>query len=666
VSEGTDLGFTTAAGGRSLTTARFGPDNRLDPLTPLRVRNTLLDGSRRCVQVRLTSVDATQPAARRLLDAEVSTALRLHRAFAGTEYAPLFPGTIGYDLDAAEPFVLYEPPRGRPATEYHGVSVTGQRVIARDLLLALTLLEHQDLVHRGVNPATVRWDGQAVQLWGLDTVVRSGQPRTPWGRAPYAAPEQRRGQGPADPRDAVWSCAQVLYELATGRPGPADRAPADLSTHRVLAETLHRAFAPTAEQRPHPSELLDVLAPGSSHQVELTAAGDELEPHRAAYEKALAVRQEFGPEPADKAPPPSDPDTPVPVLCPFCLNHVSFDINALFSTDSRQQLKPLDLSRISNPKRVADEIRTAFQLCQADQDFGPHYIPAPYLVNGRPLTVAMVGQSSTGKSHLLTQMIAEITEDGLEPYGLKWQSVNPQQHSAFVRDRVAPLRNGRVLEHTPLLGQDEYANFVESLLITDRRGRIRPVAFFDLGGEDLTRTDALLRFLLGVDAMIFVVDPTLALPLPALDDLRTALGVEVNRDGDSAFDTVLDRLPRSGPYLDVAAAMVLGKSDLLRFEPPVDRWLNEPRRAPTDPDRSREESRDVYALLRRHAGKAWLRPFDSVRHCSLHVASATGGREQQGRYPRGVQAQRVLEPLIAVLTTLELIEAPAGTGGVGG
>lgn len=74
----------------------------------------------------------------------------------------------------------------------------------------------------------------------------------------------------------------------------------------------------------------------------------------------------------------------------------------------------------------------------------------------------MVGQSSTGKSHLLTQMIAEITDGGLEPFGLKWQSVNPEQHARFVRERVQPLRNGKVLDHTGALGLDGFARFVES------------------------------------------------------------------------------------------------------------------------------------------------------------------------------------------------------------
>jgi hypothetical protein len=225
---------------------------------------------------------------------------------------------------------------------------------------------------------------------------------------------------------------------------------------------------------------------------------------------------------------------------------------------------------------------------------------------------------------------------------------------------VQPLRNGKVLDHTGALGLDGFARFVESLLITDAHGQVRPVAFFDLGGEDLVRTDAALRFLLGIDALVFVVDPALALPLPHLDHARERWGVEVNRDGDLAFGTVLDRLPKNGPYLDVAAAMVLGKADLLRFQPPVDRWLGRAPATSLDPERTREESRDVYGLLRQHAGPAWLRPFDAIRRCTLHVASATGGQEEQGRYPAGAGPRRVLEPLLALLALHGMVEVPGG------
>lgn len=653
------LTFSTPSGRRRTAPARFGArGSRRDPQLPQVIRNGLLDDEgQQCVQIRLTAADAANPAARALLDTEAGTALHLHRVLDGSPYAPLFPRIIGHELDTAEPYLLYAAPRGVAAARTHVMSATDQRVLARDLMLALCLLDSQDLVPRGISPGTVLWDGTSLQLWGLEAVARTGRPRTRWGRAPYCSPEQRRGEGVTDPRDGVWSAAQVLYQLVTGRPGPADRAPADLASHRVLAETLRGAFAPLAQDRPTPAGLLDLLAPGSSRRVALDVPADETRPHREAFEQTLRLkRQAPVPEPRDEP----DGQGAGEVVCPYCLENIQLDLGSLFVTDSRMQYQPLDPAGIANPLRRQDVMRGAVQKCTADPDFPEHFIPVPYLTYGRPLTVAMVGQSSTGKSHLLTQMIAAITDGGLEPFGLKWQSVNPEQHARFVRERVQPLRNGRVLDHTSGVGLDGFARFVESLLITDAQGQVRPVAFFDLGGEDLVRTDSALRFLLGVDAMVFVVDPALALPLPQLDHARRHWGLEVNRDGDLAFATVLDRLPKNGPYLDVAAAMVLGKADLLRFQPPVDRWLGEAAPTSLDPALTREESGDVYALLRRHAGQAWLRPFDTIRRCTLHVSSATGGQEAEGRYPAGAGPRRVLEPLLSVLAMHGLIEVPGG------
>ncbi|MEU9731301.1 hypothetical protein [Streptomyces sp. NPDC048002] len=353
------------------------------------------------------------------------------------------------------------------------------------------------------------------------------------------------------------------------------------------------------------------------------------------------------------------------ILCPFCLETVRYDEARLFRRSETLQYERLDPSELTNPLRRADILRGAFQSCAGDGKSDPHFIPVPYLTNGRPLTVAMIGASGSGKSHLLTQMVAEVIDNGLKPYGVSWQSVNPADHAEFVRERVARLRQGRQLEAT---GQTSFAEFVEALLLTGADGQVRPVAFFDLGGEDLLRTDSLLRFLLGVDALIFVVDPLLALRMPQFDEPRRQARLTVTGN-DPAFETVLDRLPHSGGYLQVASALVVGKADLLRFEPPVDRWLTDDgANATFDPRLLQEESRDVYAFLRRHADPGWLRPFDSALRCTLHFASATGGSAQDSRFPHGVRSRRVLGPLVSVLAmcgmlTRDARQSSAAAGG---
>jgi hypothetical protein len=350
------------------------------------------------------------------------------------------------------------------------------------------------------------------------------------------------------------------------------------------------------------------------------------------------------------------------MLCPYCLEVVSFDEGQLFERNERQQYEKLDLSGQTSALRRADRLRSAYQRCRNTDGTPPHFIPVPYLTHGSPLTIAMVGDSATGKTHLLTQMIAEIADGGLEQYGVTWQSVNPQEHQDFMVERVDALRSGQMLEHTP---SQKFASFVEALLLTGADGVTRPVAFFDLSGEDLRRTTAVLRFLLGVDALIFVVDPLRALSMRQLDPMRGEFGY--SRGGDPAFQTVLDRLPRTGPYLEIAASVVINKCDLLRFEPPVDRWLAQPPAGRVSARRLREESRDAYAFLRHHGGPAWVRPFDNVLRCTMHFASATGSHDRHGSFVHGVRPRRVLEPLVSVLAMCGLLgddgdDGPATVG----
>ncbi len=387
---------------------------------------------------------------------------------------------------------------------------------------------------------------------------------------------------------------------------------------------------------------------------------DETRARQEAFERALRLKRQ-APVTHQGPGTPAGRSSDGQVLCPYCLEHIQLDLAQLFVTDSRMQYKPLDVSTIGNALRRQDVMRGAVP---GRSHRGPglpeHFIPVPYLTYGRPLTVAMVGQSSTGKSHLLTQMIAEITDGGLEPFGLKWQSVNPEQHARFVRERVQPLRNGKVLDHTGALGLDGFARFVESLLITDAHGQVRPVAFFDLGGEDLV-ADAALRFLLGIDALIFVVDPALALPLPHLDHARERWGVEVNRDGDLAFGTVLDRLPKNRPR-----SSGRGRRDGARQgEPPAVPAARRPVAGPgtghlARPERTREESqgRVRAAATARRAGLAAPLRRDPPQ---VHPACRVGHRRPGGTgSPAGAGPRRVLEPLLALLALHGMVEVPGG------
>lgn len=651
---GWPMRFTDPSGRRH--TARMVPGGDLPGLVrgPAVARRVTLDGRWELVQVRLPAPYARDGEAQIALEAEASAALEIHSALLGTGHEQLFPMPVGYDMDVAEPFVLYLGPRGEPLSEAAGVQIREQQLIQRDLVLAVSLLEDLGLVHRGIAPSQVRWDHAMVQLWDLGAVARTGRPRTPYGTAPYAPPEQLAGSGVTDPRDALWSAAQVMYRLVARRSGDAQGRPEDLDRYPSLVRELGPLFAPMACDRPSAAQVLARFQPRPGPAGATPVRPDPLEPLRREFDTALARKQTAArARPPRPSAGPRAPGKAHAVECPYCLEPMTYDMSKLFLVNTQLQYEPLEVSSEHNPKRLEDLLRRAVQRCPGAPGAPPHYVPVPYLTNGRPLIIAMVGASHTGKTHLLTQMIGEVAAEALAPFGLRWQSVNSRIHSDFYSTRVAPLRGGAELGHTP---QTAFAQFAEALLITDRRGETRPVAFFDLGGEDLLKTDELLRFLLNVDALVFAVDPLLALPLPQLDEVRAKYEVHANPAGDPTFETVLDRLPSDHRPV---AALVVGKADLIRFESPVGQWLSEtthPSRTGLDHARMLAESRDVYAFLRLHAQRPWLRPFESIPQCTLHFASATGGRAEDGRYPHGVRARRVIEPLLSVLSMCGVID----------
>ncbi|WP_241845711.1 hypothetical protein [Streptomyces sp. CB02261] len=695
-----ELEFQTPQEAQLRFAVRFGED-RTPPGRPgvLARRAVLGAGSIPVLQYRLTSSAHRDPLAYELLEREVSAAVALERRYGSAQFVAVLPRIVGFDLTAPEPFVLYRPPGGRPLSAWAGrLGADDPEAITGQLTLAVRLLAELDLVHRAITPDTVRWDGARVRLCEPYAALRAGEERRPFGAAPWASPEQRAGHGPADPRDDLWSVAEVAYSLLSGHPDRGEGPPADLADYRRLAALEHSGlFSPHAEERPHPAELLrllnvpDPLAAGSG-------AADPLDRWRVEYDTQVArkraltggARSPAGPpeapardqrptrtsvfrrvfgggEETARAAVPAPAAEPVPAppsrsrMCPHCLLPVEYDERLLVTIDAKGNRIPLDLGAERRPGHLADALRKAYHLCPhtRDGDEG-HELPVPYLTNGEPLSIALVGSSSVGKTHLLAAMLGEVELGGLEPYGLKCRPLNPEAHRTYLRERVQSLQQGRQLART---GQQTFARFADGLLVSAGGATPRPVVFFDLAGEDLAQDSEVGRFLMGVDAFVFVLDPLRALRLPSLDPVREQSGLRRRDLGDEAFATVLNRIPRQrGGLVAAPAALAVNKSDLVRFEPVVDRWLGRALPARHDPAVPRAESRDAYAFLAQHASAAWLKPFDDCADCTLHFVAATGGQARGDRFPHGARPRRVLAPLLSLFAMCGLLPGAEPVG----
>lgn len=334
--------------------------------------------------------------------------------------------------------------------------------------------------------------------------------------------------------------------------------------------------------------------------------------------------------------------TSQPVRCPICLDVFVWPAGGELFELRLGRFEPLLIPDTVDDLKRRDILRDAYLRCpNPSGDMQEHYLPLAFTSYLPTLVIGMVGSSGSGKSHLLTAMIAEIQANGLQPYGLGVAPVDHSLHETFLQQRVRPM----LMERQQLPATDMgIVGYADALLVTSPAGT-RPVAFFDLSGGDLQGHGRAGRFLAGAGALIFVVNPGAAFNRTTADDPLVSVDI-----GDHVFATVLSRLGAGQERLSIPTTVVINKADRLRLWPQVDRWLRSPvGDGRIDAARWREESRDAYALLYQHGGNAWVLPFDRSQRCTLHFASATGSELHGDRFVRGVRPRRVLEPLLALL-----------------
>lgn len=333
------------------------------------------------------------------------------------------------------------------------------------------------------------------------------------------------------------------------------------------------------------------------------------------------------------------------VLCPICLTRLDWGSLPLYRFDfDKGDFAPLEIPPDAGPEQRARLMATAQVRCPGTAP-RRHHLPVAYGEYGPPLVYGLVGESSSGKTHLLTAMVAALDRGDLNRhYGLDVKPLDVGLHKDYLRDNVDRLIIESRLLSATRAGQVE---FVDAFVIRQGDGPPHPVALFDVAGGDLTSVEDAKGFLDAADGLIFVVDP----------------GLLDKNPRDHAFGVVLDLLQRTGKLEDVRAAVVLNKADLLRFDDPIALWLRRDTET-LDPVESLRESEDVYAYLYERGAHAWNRPYRECSRATLHVVSAVGSdaiRDEGGGdrfFDRGVNPRRVLRPLLSLLAMTGVLTAP--------
>jgi Double-GTPase 2 len=346
-------------------------------------------------------------------------------------------------------------------------------------------------------------------------------------------------------------------------------------------------------------------------------------------------------------------DRPQPdVLCPVCLDYFTWKEGQLYERMVLEgKWKPVSLSGMNNPVKRKDRRRACYIKCpNPSQDTREHYLPVAYRDYDKPVVVGLVGSHKAGKTHLLAAMIHEALSGGLDRYGITVEPADEVQHKDFQTNQIERLLSGLELSAT----SEDITTFAEMLLIRSR-DKSHPLVFFDIAGEDFTRNRGgrRARFLLGATALMFVEDPA-----QRIAELRADSGAKAEPSvGNPYFTAALSRIRDRPDVGELPAVIVLTKSDQLRYQYPVDGWL---RRPASEGDLRAEEflaeSADAYAFLAQHGAESTLGVYDLFPKCTLHFVSATGVAADGGSYPRGIRPARVLQPLVALLAMVGVLD----------
>jgi serine/threonine protein kinase len=197
----------------------------------------------------------------------------------------------GHDLDAVEPFLLSEPPRGRQVKDVAvQLSLDEQDEFERGLFRALHCLAEVGIVHGDLSPHTVYWDPETatIQLGGFGFATLAGEPvparaATPRIKGWVRPPVQRL----AAHGDDIWAAGQLVLYTITGRADPTELS----SRGPALRSLLDGVFADTPDARPHASVLLRRLSANSHAMAPRTAADERFEEGRRKFDETLARKQ---------------------------------------------------------------------------------------------------------------------------------------------------------------------------------------------------------------------------------------------------------------------------------------------------------------------------------------------------------------------------------------
>lgn len=388
------------------------------------------------------------------------------------------------------------------------------------------------------------------------------------------------------------------------------------------------------------------------------------------------------------------------ITCPYCFEHFHVSNCRVIAT---KEYKDNQGNIISAPNQVIKEVPTglgSFTKYWVKPLLGPDNIrigarrECPYCKHSLPRsiefiadkTIAIVGQTSSGKSHYLTSLIKDLQSqnlrfvagDGSRCVGLD-QSVDDEFNSKYITPVFHEKQKLAVTDPASAVVRPEPLIFTVYLKNSNTRFNLM---FYDVAGEDMrvkeTRDD-LCNYIMNASAMIYLIDPMVCeripshLPAHIVGDYKPSPSSE-RIFLNSIIGSILEhRGQDTSGHVDIPTVFALSKADILQYlslkNENGENIIGEHNIFFRTPDYRNGlqiadmegVSQEVEALLAAIDPDLYdaTRSFKNVRYAAV---SATGcsatesDTSKKARFPF-IEPKRCLDPLLWCLYSLGLIEA---------
>lgn len=301
--------------------------------------------------------------------------------------------------------------------------------------------------------------------------------------------------------------------------------------------------------------------------------------------------------------------------------------------------------------------------------------------------IAIVGDTSAGKTHYIAVLIDQLRSGLLMQAGdggTRLVALSPETERKYrdeyatpiLQERDARLRGtargtfdatGRPIPHDPLAYQ---------LMLHDNRTNLTQsvnLLFYDIPGAEIADSTLIVQFgehILRADAIIYLADPiaiaSVREKLPS--HLQPDAATLSTRNAHEVLANIMYRFEQyqkiqTGANLDVPTAIMLSKSDLLRYTIPVSEHRNYLifQAKIYDGKAHKQElarvHQEVERCLRFYGEHALLQVSSRFTTMNFFAVSATGGPpDSSGKYVH-LEPLRCLDPFVWILWKLGCIDA---------